>query len=137
MKRPPILSALLSLAFLAPAHAADDLPTEINSTYLPSERLYLDLHAHPELSGHETQTASKLADGLRSLGFKVTTAVGRTGVVGILTNGPPTVLLRTELDALPVGYAAGTSRWRCTKNRACRRDSSATARVRSLAIPIP
>ena len=86
MQRPLILSAALSLACLAPAHAASDLPTEINSTYLPSEHLYLDLHANPELSG------------LRSLGCKVT-----TGVVGILTNGPgPTVLLRTELDALPL-----------------------------------
>jgi len=103
MKRPLVLSAAFSLIFLASAHATSDLLTEINSTYLPSEHLYLDLHAHPELSGHETQTASKLADGLRSLGFKVTTAVGRTGVVGILTNGPgPTVLLRTELDALPL-----------------------------------
>ena len=103
MNRPLILSAIFSLTFLAPAHAADNLASEINSTYLPSERLYLDLHAHPELSGHETQTAATLASGLRSLGFKVTTAVGRTGVVGILTNGPgPTVLLRTELDALPL-----------------------------------
>jgi hippurate hydrolase len=103
MKRPLILFAAFFLAFLVPAYGADDLVTEINSAYLPSEQLYLDLHTHPELSGQETQTAATLASGLRTLGFKVTTGVGRTGVVGVLTNGPgPTVLLRTELDALPV-----------------------------------
>ncbi len=72
------------------------------------EPLYRDLHAHPELAFHETATAAKLADRLRALGFEVTTGVGRTGVVGILKNGAgPTVMLRTELDALPVEEKTG------------------------------
>ncbi len=66
-------------------------------------KLYVDLHEHPELSSHETQTAAKLASRLRSLGYDVTEHVGGTGVVAVLKNGAgPTILLRTELDALPV-----------------------------------
>ncbi len=70
--------------------------------------LYEDLHAHPELSLHETATAAKLADRLRALGFEVTSGVGGTGVVGLLRNGEgPTVMLRTELDALPLQEKTG------------------------------
>ncbi len=70
--------------------------------------LYLDLHQHPELSSHETRTAALLAQRLRQLGFEVTENVGGTGVVGIMKNGPgPTVMLRTELDALPVEELTG------------------------------
>jgi amidohydrolase len=72
------------------------------------ETLYVDLHSHPELSFHEQRTAATLADGLRKLGFEVTTGVGKLGVVGILKNGTgPTVMLRTELDALPVKEQTG------------------------------
>jgi amidohydrolase len=68
----------------------------------------LDLHRHPELSGHEQQTAAKLAAALRALGYGVTTGVGGTGVVGVLKNGNgPAVMLRTELDALPVEEKTG------------------------------
>ncbi len=71
--------------------------------------LYLDLHAHPELSGHEHRTADLLAARLADHGLTVTRAVGGGhGLVGVLRNGPgPTVLLRTELDALPVTEATG------------------------------
>lgn len=71
--------------------------------------LYLDLHAHPELSGHEHRTADLLAAWLTEHGCTVTRAVGGGhGLVGVLRNGPgPTVLLRTELDALPVTEATG------------------------------
>ncbi|WP_258312468.1 M20/M25/M40 family metallo-hydrolase, partial [Streptomyces sp. ZEA17I] len=71
--------------------------------------LYLDLHAHPELSGHEHRTAGLLAARLAELGLTVTRAVGGGhGLVGVLRNGPgPTLLLRTELDALPVTEATG------------------------------
>ncbi|MFH8378475.1 amidohydrolase [Streptomyces cyaneofuscatus] len=71
--------------------------------------LYLDLHAHPELSGHEHRTADLLAARLTDHGLTVTRAVGGGhGLVGVLRNGPgPTVLLRTELDALPVTEATG------------------------------
>ena len=70
--------------------------------------LYLDLHQHPELSSHETRTAGLLAQRLRQLGYEVTENVGGTGVVGIMKNGSgPTVMLRTELDALPVEELTG------------------------------
>ena len=70
--------------------------------------LYTELHQHPELSFHETQTAARLAAALRALGFDVTEQVGGTGVVAILKNGAgPTVMLRTELDALPVEEKTG------------------------------
>nr|WP_103538403.1 amidohydrolase [Streptomyces sp. B188M101] len=71
--------------------------------------LYLDLHAHPELSGHEHRTADRLAARLAGHGCTVTRSVGGGhGLVGVLRNGPgPTVLLRTELDALPVTEATG------------------------------
>ena len=81
---------------------------EVAAAYAHSDALYLDLHQHPELSFHEVQTAAKLAGEIRAVGYDVTTGVGRTGVVGVLRNGPgPTVLLRTELDALPVTEATG------------------------------
>lgn len=64
---------------------------------------YQDLHAHPELSFKETRTADLVADKLRHWGYEVHTGIGGTGVVGILDNGPGrTVLLRADMDALPV-----------------------------------
>src|SRR5580765_2407547 len=72
------------------------------------EGLYRDLHAHPELAFHEERTASTLAERLRALGFEVTTGVGQTGLVAILRNGSgPVVMLRTELDALPIEEKTG------------------------------
>jgi len=69
---------------------------------------YLDLHRHPELSGQEQSTAAKFADRLRTNGYEVTTDVGGHGVVGILENGHgPVVLVRAELDALPVTEDTG------------------------------
>lgn len=96
---------LLSLSFpaLAQVPAAD-----IDRAYPAAESLYLDLHQHPELSLHEVQTAAKVADRLKSLGYEVTTGVGGNGVVALLKNGPgPTIMLRTELDALPVPEQTG------------------------------
>jgi hippurate hydrolase len=70
--------------------------------------LYKHLHSHPELSLQEQQTAARLAKELRSLGFEVTEKVGGTGVVAVLKNGKgPTVLLRTDMDALPVVEQTG------------------------------
>lgn len=72
------------------------------------ETLYKDIHAHPELSMQETRTAGIAADHLRKSGFEVTTGVGKTGVVGILHNGEgPTVMLRADMDALPIKEATG------------------------------
>lgn len=70
--------------------------------------LYVDLHEHPELSGHEARTASVMAQKLRTAGYEVTEHIGGTGIVAVLKNGDgPTVLLRTELDALPVEEQTG------------------------------
>jgi len=72
------------------------------------EMLYKDVHAHPELSMQETRTAGIAAGRLRDAGFGVTTGVGNTGVVGVLHNGDgPTVMLRADMDALPVEEATG------------------------------
>lgn len=74
------------------------------------EALYKDVHAHPELSMQETRTAGIAAERLRSAGFEVTAGVGRTGVVGVLRNGDgPTVMLRADMDALPVEEATGVA----------------------------
>lgn len=81
---------------------------EIDAVFPQAKALYLDLHEHPELSSHEVQTATKLADHLRKLGYEVTEHVGGTGIVAIMKNGAgPTVMLRTELDALPVEEKTG------------------------------
>jgi hippurate hydrolase len=82
--------------------------SQINSVYPRIESLYLDLHRNPELSYHEEKTAAKVADQLRQLGYDVTAGVGGTGVVGVFKNGPgPVVMLRAELDALPVPEKTG------------------------------
>jgi len=94
---------LLALIAWGTASASSGVIPEVDSVYPQSEALYIHLHQHPELSAHEQQTAAKLADGLRELGYEVTTGIGGTGVVGILKNGNgPVIMLRTELDALPV-----------------------------------
>jgi len=72
------------------------------------EDLYRDLHLHPELSMQEHRTAAKAAEQLEKAGFEVTTGVGVTGVVGVLRNGDgPTVMLRADMDALPVKEETG------------------------------
>jgi amidohydrolase len=100
------LALLFALASLL--QAQNQTSREVDSVYPEAQALYVDLHQSPELSGHETQTAAKLADRLRKLGFDVTDHVGGTGIVAILKNGTgPTVMLRTELDALPVEEKTG------------------------------
>lgn len=114
MKGWTVLSIFCVLA-LAPAatlsaQQKSAIQTEVQTAYAQSELLYRDLHSHPELSSQETETAAKLATQLRQLGYEVTTGVGGTGVVAILKNGAgPTVMLRTELDALPVTENTGLS----------------------------
>ena len=72
------------------------------------DRLYLDLHQSPELSAREEKTAAKMASLLRARGFEVTEGVGGKGVVGIIRNGPgPVVMVRTDMDALPVKEKTG------------------------------
>jgi amidohydrolase len=72
------------------------------------ESVYKNLHSHPELSMQENRTARMAADRLRAAGYEVTTGVGKTGVVGLLRNGDgPTIMLRADMDALPVKEATG------------------------------
>src|SRR6202140_331778 len=72
------------------------------------ETIYKDIHSHPELSMQEVRTAAVAADHLRAVGYEVTTGVGKTGVVGLLRNGDgPVVMLRADMDALPVAEATG------------------------------
>jgi amidohydrolase len=72
------------------------------------ESLYRDIHRHPELSHQEHRTANLAADKLRGLGYEVRDGIGGTGVVGVLRNGAgPTVLMRADMDALPVEEATG------------------------------
>jgi amidohydrolase len=106
---PMTWAKFLLLALLSAVACAQTVSTkELESAYSDAHALYLDLHQNPELSSHETQTAAKLAGRLRSAGYDVTEHVGGTGVVAILKNGPgPTIMLRTELDALPVEEKTG------------------------------
>src|SRR4051794_31459887 len=72
------------------------------------ETIYKDIHSHPELSMQENRTAQIAADRLRAAGYEVNSGVGNTGVVGLLRNGDgPTVMLRADMDALPVQEATG------------------------------
>lgn len=81
---------------------------EVDAVYPDAHALYFEIHQHPELSSHETQTAATLAAALHKAGYEVTEHVGGTGIVAILRNGPgPTIMLRTELDALPVEEKTG------------------------------
>lgn len=97
-----------SSASLTSPSLPSSLAKEVDGVYPESHALYLDLHQNPELSSHEVQTAAKLAVRLRNLGYDVTERVGGTGIVAILKNGAgPTVMLRTELDALPVEEKTG------------------------------
>jgi hippurate hydrolase len=104
------LPRILLLAILAASSFAQINPhsKEVDAAYPAAHDLYVDLHENPELSSHETHTAAKLAERLRNLGYDVTEHVGGTGIVAILKNGSgPTVMLRTELDALPVEEKTG------------------------------
>src|ERR1035441_4119042 len=101
-------SLILATSGWAQSSGGASLSAEVNSVYPQVQKLYIDLHENPELSLHEVNTASKLAARVRELGYEVTEHVGGTGVVGVLRNGPgPTVMLRTELDALPVEEKTG------------------------------
>lgn len=110
------LIIVLAVAGVAPADApgpsAKDFAREVKpliaGEYDRLEALYKELHAHPELSLQEVHTAARLAQEMRDAGFEVTEGVGGTGIVCVLKNGAgPTVLVRTDMDALPVAEATG------------------------------
>ncbi len=101
-----LLTMALLLTGFGPAQEAGS--KEVEAVYPEARDLYVNIHQNPELSGHETQTAARLAERLRSLTYEVTEHVGGTGIVAILKNGAgPKVMLRTELDALPVEEKTG------------------------------
>lgn len=104
---------ILAMALMAPpASGSTELRTavsaRIDAEYPAIERIYQDLHRHPELSFMEVKTAALVAREWRALGIEVTEKVGNTGVVGVLRNGPgPTVMVRADMDGLPVKEATG------------------------------
>jgi amidohydrolase len=80
----------------------------LESDYPKLDALYKDIHAHPEIAFQEEKTAARLAAEMRALGFEVTEHVGKTGLVAIYKNGDgPTIMVRTELDALPMEEKTG------------------------------
>lgn len=100
-------ACVTTLAFASPA-SAQDLRTSLDEDMPGLMELYRDLHAHPELSFEEHETAAKLAERMRALGFEVTEGVGQTGVVSVMRNGDgPTVMLRADMDGLPVVEQTG------------------------------
>ena len=102
------MTAPLAPSTAQPAHAPGDLRQAIAGDMPELMTLYRDLHAHPELSMQETRSAGLLAAEARRLGFAVTEHVGGTGVVAVLENGAgPVLLLRADMDALPVQEQTG------------------------------
>jgi hippurate hydrolase len=90
------------------ASASDPVLKGLDSLIADLEKIYKDVHAHPELSMQEKRTAALAAEQLRAAGYEVTAGVGGTGVVGLLKNGDgATVMLRADMDALPVEEATG------------------------------
>jgi hippurate hydrolase len=90
------------------AAAKARIDATLDKSYPELDALYKDIHAHPEVGFQETRTAALLAAKMRALGFTVTEHVGKTGIVALYRNGPgPVVLVRTELDALPMEEKTG------------------------------
>jgi len=108
-----LLLALLVAPLIPPAAAAADLELLRATTdrhYPDLEKLYTDIHANPELSLQEANTAKRLAAELRAAGYDVTEKVGGHGVVAVLKNGPgKTLLIRGDMDALPVKEETGAA----------------------------
>ncbi len=104
-----LLTCSLSIAQAQGRAAPGEVSSaQIDALYPQLQALYRDLHQNPELAFQENRTAATLAERMRALGFEVTTGVGRTGLVAVLRNGSgPTVMLRTEIDALPVAEKTG------------------------------
>ncbi len=101
-----VFSSTLAAAERPALQAA--LAAQLDADYPALDALYKDLHTDPELSLMEGKTAGKLATRLRAAGFAVTEKFGGTGLVAVLKNGPgPTLLIRTDLDALPVAEETG------------------------------
>ena len=105
---PRVLLAAALLLFAPAAAAADALAEQVKGDMPHLLELYRELHAHPELGFQEKATAARMVSELKPLGFRVTEGVGGTGVVAVLENGPgPVLLVRTDLDGLPLEEATG------------------------------
>lgn len=92
------------------AAAKDAIQSRLDAEYPSLETFYQDIHSHPELSFHEERTSGKIAGELKKLGLEVTPKVGGHGLVGVCRNGDgPTILIRSDLDALPVKEQTGLS----------------------------
>jgi hippurate hydrolase len=103
MRRASIVAALLATAVAARAEGP-----KLDAHRDELLKLYTDLHQAPELSMQEVKTAARMADELSKAGAKVTTGVGKLGVVGVLENGAgPVVLVRADMDGLPVAEETG------------------------------
>ncbi|MCB1627955.1 MAG: amidohydrolase, partial [Xanthomonadales bacterium] len=111
MRRPIATAVLTALLGLLPldGQAADDLRSSIAADYQARlGPLFRWFHANPELSHREFRTAERLAAEIRALGYEVTEGVGGTGVVAVLRNGEgPTVLIRADMDGLPIAEDSG------------------------------
>lgn len=104
-----LMTLLAALSIATPA-VADPLGEAIKADMPGLLAIYRDLHAHPELSFEEKRSAAILAAEAKKLGFQVTTGVGKTGVVAVMRNGPgPVLLLRADMDALPLAEQTGLS----------------------------
>jgi hippurate hydrolase len=100
------MNVLLGVTLLAAAPAPDALKKAIAE----ARPVYRQLHAAPELSGKETKTAALLTEKMKALGYTVTPKLGGAGFIAVFANGAgPTVLIRTDLDALPVHEATGVT----------------------------
>src|SRR4051794_34439257 len=111
------LLASVALCTLLPLQAQAELDVpglkaaieqSVVSNYAALDALYKDIHAHPEIAFQEVKTAARLAAEMRALGFDVTEGIGKTGLVALYSNGEgPTIMVRTELDALPMEEKTG------------------------------
>jgi hippurate hydrolase len=102
------LVALPARAELDVASLKQSIETAFESEYPKLDALYKDIHAHPEIAFQEEKTAAKLAAEMRAIGFEVTEKVGKTGLVALYKNGDgPNIMVRTELDALPMEENTG------------------------------
>jgi len=111
-RRLALLPAVYLLAAFGPAPLradfSNDIRTLVDQEYNSLLELYLHLHAHPELSGHEVSTSERMRKELHTAGFEVAAGVGGHGFVAVLENGDgPVVMVRTDLDALPVTEMTG------------------------------
>lgn len=105
-----VIGSLCSVGSLRAAPDQQAVTAGIDKDYSYLESLYQHLHTHPELSLHEEQTGRRIGFELEQAGLTVASKVGGHGVVGVLRNGSgPTLLLRTDLDALPVKEETGAA----------------------------